>query len=155
MISSECPGELLRAADLQLHTTRTDTMPGVVVRGMAGGVPAVVSRVGGLPEIVTREVGRQVPLTAAAIAAAIVELARDDALRIRLGRAARTPSLERFEAGGWVARLREVYESALAHPVGTGTRWRVLRAGRPPRGPTGRRHVPQRPGAAHRYTPAP
>jgi glycosyltransferase involved in cell wall biosynthesis len=116
------PGELLQAADLQLHTTRTDTMPSVVVRGMAVGVPAIVSRVGGLPEIVTRDVGRQVPLTAAAIADAIVEIAGDDALRARLGRAARARYLERFEAVGWAGRLREVYESALGAPVSAHSR---------------------------------
>ncbi|GAA1836786.1 hypothetical protein GCM10009836_14160 [Pseudonocardia ailaonensis] len=114
------PAALLPAADLQLHVTRADTMPAVVAHGLAAGIPAVVSRVGGLPEIVTRETGRLVPLDPSAIAEGIVELAGDAGLRERLGRAARARFLERFEAGGWAVRLREVYDGVVDHD-GAGT----------------------------------
>ncbi|GAA4553117.1 glycosyltransferase family 4 protein [Pseudonocardia xishanensis] len=107
------PPALLQAADVQVHVTRTDVMPSAVVRGLAAGIPVVTSRVGGLPEIVTRETGRQVPLTAQAVAEALTELASDATLRARLGTAARTRFEERFEAGGWAARLRALYDSTL------------------------------------------
>jgi glycosyltransferase involved in cell wall biosynthesis len=106
------PAALLQAADLQVHVTRTDVMPTAAVRGLAAGIPAVTSRIGGLPEIVTRETGRTVPLAAAAIADAVTELASDAALRERLGRAARARYLDRFEAVGWAERLRDLYAAA-------------------------------------------
>ncbi|MCW0216365.1 MAG: glycosyltransferase [Pseudonocardia sp.] len=108
------PTGMLAAADLQLHTTRTDGMPSAVVRGLAAGVPAIVTRVGGLPEIVTRETGVVVPLDVGSITAALQRLGADDALRERMGRAARERYLERFEAVGWARRLREVYDTVLA-----------------------------------------
>jgi len=107
------PAALLQAADVQVHVTRTDVMPSVVVRGLAAGIPAVTSRVGGLPEIVTRETGRLVPLEAAAVAEALAELALDADLRARLGAAARARFLDRFEADGWAARLRAVYDATV------------------------------------------
>lgn len=105
------PAALLQAADLQVHVTRTDVMPTAAVRGLAAGIPAVTSRTGGLPEIVTRETGRTVPLDADAVAEAVAELAADPGLRGRLGEAARARYLDRFEAGGWAERLCELYAS--------------------------------------------
>jgi glycosyltransferase involved in cell wall biosynthesis len=107
------PAGMLPAADLQLHTTRADAMPSTVVRGLAAGVPAIVTRVGGLPEIVTRDTGVVVPLDAGAITEAMIRLGRDDALRAEMGRAARARYLERFEAVGWAKRLRKVYDAVL------------------------------------------
>jgi hypothetical protein len=40
----------------------------------------------------------------------VQKLADDPALRARLGAAGRAVFLERFEATGWVRRLREVYD---------------------------------------------
>lgn len=106
------PATLLQAADLQVHVTRTDVMPTAAVRGLAAGIPAVTSRIGGLPEIVTRETGRTVPLAAGAVAEAVTELVGDADLRSRLGRAARARYLDRFEADGWAGRLHDLYRAA-------------------------------------------
>nr|WP_222131790.1 glycosyltransferase family 4 protein [Pseudonocardia sp. C8] len=109
------PVELLRAADVQLHTTRDDTMPRALVLGQGTGTPAVATRVGGIPEIVTRETGALTPVSSSPIADELVRMVRDPELRARRGTAARARFLDRFEASGWAARLRDVYRSALGY----------------------------------------
>ncbi|MDQ4119728.1 MAG: glycosyltransferase family 4 protein [Actinomycetota bacterium] len=107
------PVDLLRAADIQLHTTRADTMPRSLVLGQGTGTPAVATRVGGIPEIVTRDTGALVPMDASRVADELVRLVRDPERRRRQGEAARARFLQRFEAGVWVEQLGEIYRSAL------------------------------------------
>ena len=109
------PVELLRASDIQLHTTRHDTMPRMLVLGQGTGTPAVATRVGGIPEIVTRETGALTPVSSSRIADELVRMARDPELRSRRGAAARRRFLDRFEASRWAVQLGEVYHSALGH----------------------------------------
>lgn len=109
------PVELLRAADVQLHTTRHDTMPRMLVLEHGTGTPAVATRVGGIPEIVTRHTGALAPVVSSRIADELVRLTRDPELRARYGAAARQRFLDRFEASGWAAQLGDVYRSALGH----------------------------------------
>ncbi|MEU6697192.1 glycosyltransferase family 4 protein [Pseudonocardia sp. NPDC046786] len=107
--------ELLQVADVQLHTSRHDTMPRRLVLGHGTGTPAVATRVGGIPEIVTRETGALTPVSASRIAEELVRMARDPQLRARRGAAARARFLDRFEASVWARALDEVYRSALGH----------------------------------------
>ncbi|MGI9003047.1 MAG: glycosyltransferase [Pseudonocardia sp.] len=107
------PTGLLAAADLALHTSRSGAVPTALLRAMAAGVPAVATRVPGVPEIVTTATGVLVPLNSGRIADALVGLAEDADLRERLGAAARARFLANFEAVGWARRLRDVYESVL------------------------------------------
>lgn len=109
------PVALLRAADVQLHTTRHDTMPRVLVLGQGTGTPAVATRVGGIPEIVTRDTGALTPVVPSRIADELVRMVRDPQLRARRGTAARARFLARFDAGGWAGQLGAVYRSALGH----------------------------------------
>lgn len=109
------PLPLLRAADVQLHTTRHDTMPRVLVLGQGTGTPAVATRVGGIPEIVTRDTGALTPVSSSRIADELVRMVRDPQLRARRGEAARRRFLERFEAAGWAGMLADVYRNALGH----------------------------------------
>jgi hypothetical protein len=109
------PVALLRAADVQLHTTRHDTMPRMLVLGHGTGTPAVATRVGGIPEIVTRHTGALAPVASSRIADELVRLTRDPELRARCGAAARQRFLDRFEASGWAAQLGDVYRSALGY----------------------------------------
>jgi len=107
------PAGLLAAADMFVHISRAGALPTAVLRAMAAGLPVIATRVGGVPEIVTSGTGILVPQTAGPITDALVTLT-DDALRGRLGAAARARFLDRFEAVGWARRLREVYEGVLA-----------------------------------------
>jgi glycosyltransferase involved in cell wall biosynthesis len=120
--------DVIGAADVFLHTTRSATLPLPLIRAHALGVPAVASHVGGIPEIVTRGTGLLVPLDAHPIADAVVRLASDPGLRTRLAKGARGHYLANFEARGWAVRLRGVYDEVLARvpaepvarPVGSG-----------------------------------
>lgn len=105
---------LLGAADLVLHTTRSDALPVTLLQSLAVGVPAVASNVGGIPEIVTPHTGVLVPLDADRIADAVARLAGDPARRARLGAAARDRFRSEFEAGVWARRLAAVYAEVLA-----------------------------------------
>ncbi|MFB9384927.1 glycosyltransferase [Pseudonocardia petroleophila] len=105
---------LLGSADLVLHTSASGALPTALLRAMAAGVPAVATRVGGVPEIVSADTGVLVPLQPGPIADAIVALAADPARRERLGTAARRRYLAEFEAVGWAQRLRTLYDGVLA-----------------------------------------
>lgn len=107
---ADLPG-LLGAADIVVHTTRSDALPGSLLQTLAVGVPAVASNVGGIPEIVTPDTGLLVPLDAYRIADALARLADDPARREQLGRGARARFVAEFEAGVWARRLSEVYEA--------------------------------------------
>ncbi|WP_219416034.1 glycosyltransferase [Pseudonocardia nigra] len=109
---------LLAAADLVLHTSRADALPTTLIHALSVGTPVIATDVGGIPDIVGHRVaGLLAPTDPEAIAAAVVELVQDASLRALLGKAGRERFVERFEATGWVRRLRAVYESALRSEV--------------------------------------
>ena len=107
------PAQLLAAADIALHTASSGALPTTLLRAMAAGKPAIATRVGGVPEIVTGKTGILVPLDAVRIADALVTLAEDTDRRKTMGDAARERFLAEFEAVGWARRLKKVYESVL------------------------------------------
>ena len=88
---------------------------GGFARSVAQGSVDVASRVGGLPEVVRdRETGLLVDNAAAAVAAAIGELAHDPALARRLGQAGRRAVIENFTLDHMVRRTMEVYQKVLS-----------------------------------------
>ena len=105
--------ELLRAADLVLHTSLADALPTALMHALAVGTPVVATRVGGIPDIVTPDVGTLVATDPVQIADAVRALAADPAVRAAMSSAARARFLQRFEATGWAQRLRGVYEQVL------------------------------------------
>jgi glycosyltransferase involved in cell wall biosynthesis len=80
----------LAAADVVAVPSRNEGMGRVIVEAMALGLPVVATTVGGIPDVVTDgECGRLVePEDVDALAAALIELGRDPALRRKLGEAA-------------------------------------------------------------------
>jgi glycosyltransferase involved in cell wall biosynthesis len=93
----------------------------VAIEAMAAGVPIVVSRIGGLPEIVIDgESGILAePGDAAGLADALDRLAADPELRARLGAGARARVRE-FSAATVVPRYEQAYARALATRGGAG-----------------------------------
>jgi glycosyltransferase involved in cell wall biosynthesis len=86
--------ELLAAADVLVLTSRFEGLPMAILRGMAAGLPVVATAVDGTPEAVEHgKTGLLVPPGRAdEVAAALIRLARDPALRRRMGRAGRARS---------------------------------------------------------------
>jgi glycosyltransferase involved in cell wall biosynthesis len=105
---------LLAAADVCAAPSRNEGMGRSLVEAMALGVPVVASAVGGIPAVVgDDEVGRLVPPDdAEALAAALLELAEDRALRAKLGEAARVRA-RRFSTAMAEARMLALYAGLL------------------------------------------
>jgi glycosyltransferase involved in cell wall biosynthesis len=93
-----------------------DGLPNIVLEAMASGTPLISTPAGGIASVVRdRHTGVIVPeRSGAELAAAILTLARDPEMRVRLGEAARASAVARF---GWeivAARFEEAYDRALA-----------------------------------------
>ena len=105
----------LGGCDIYVNTSISEGISLTILEGMAAGLPAVVTAVGGTPEIVDSTCGVLVPARdAAALADAIRPLATDSALRERLGRAARERVLSQFTLDRMVDSYARMYEE-LSH----------------------------------------
>ncbi|HEX6729889.1 MAG TPA: glycosyltransferase family 4 protein [Pyrinomonadaceae bacterium] len=72
--------------DVFVLPSLTEGTPNVIIEAMAHGKPIIANAVGGVPDLVTEEVGILVPLDdVKALAAAMARLAGDDDLRHRMG----------------------------------------------------------------------
>lgn len=106
---------VIGAADVfVMPSRRREGLPRAVIEAMMQGVPAVVSDVGGMPELVEHGVSGLVvpPGEAPALAGALAELARDAACRRTMGAAARARMQRDFhidrtvrETLAWYAQL--------------------------------------------------
>lgn len=107
--------DLLDAADLVVHPSREDALPTALLQALAAGRPVIATRVGGIPEIVTPDVGLLVePGDVPALSAALRKLAGDPARRARLGAAAAARYAACFTVNRWGLRLRRLYEEVRA-----------------------------------------
>ncbi|GMU92769.1 MAG: glycosyl transferase [Candidatus Hydrogenedentota bacterium] len=104
--------DLMAAMDICVAPSVNEGMGRVVLEAAGGGVPVVASEVGGIPEVVCDGVtGLLVrPRDATAIAAAVLALLDDAALRERMGRAARE-FVRRYSVERMVARIEGLYDS--------------------------------------------
>lgn len=113
--------DIFRRAHILLHTKYNDPCPGVVLEGLASGLPVVYSSSGGVPELVGGDAGvgvpaelswdRDIPPNPAALA--------DGVLMVRqhyrhYADAARQRAVDRFDVRPWLARHAQVFE-ALVH----------------------------------------
>ncbi|HEX2994061.1 MAG TPA: glycosyltransferase family 4 protein [Anaerolineales bacterium] len=103
--------DLMTHADIFVMSSRSEGMPMALLEAMGSGLPVVVTRVGGLGEVV--EDGSQGVLVPAEdpqkLAEAILELLRDSALRSRMGGNAR----RRIEENYTVERMCRQYEKVI------------------------------------------
>jgi glycosyltransferase involved in cell wall biosynthesis len=111
-----------------LDEKRHDGLPVAILEAMAAGLPVVSTPVGGIPEVVAcGENGVLVPMgDDAALAAALSELLRDEALRRRLGVAARETAVRRFDLrasarrlAGWIQERRPCSSRSSVARLGT------------------------------------
>lgn len=107
--------QVLNELSLLVHAARQEPLGRVLLEAAAAGTPVVATNVGGTPEIFPPEcdAARLVPSAdPEALAGAIAALMDDDAMRIRMGTAARRRAEAAFSAEqatkGLVAHYREV-----------------------------------------------
>jgi glycosyltransferase involved in cell wall biosynthesis len=107
-------GAYAAAAVLAMPSRWAEPQGLVAIEAMASGTPVVASAVGGLAELVTPDVGLQVPPgDADALARALDALLADPGLRARMGRAGRARAAG-FTAAAVVPQVVAAYERARA-----------------------------------------
>jgi glycosyltransferase involved in cell wall biosynthesis len=106
---------ILAGCDALVHPSLDDAFPTVLLEAMAGGLPVVATRVGGIPEIVTDgETGFLVaPGDTASLADGIDRLLADRERMRRMGERATEIAVTRFSTAAWVSRLTAVYDEVL------------------------------------------
>ena len=108
--------DFFAAVDLFVLPSHQEAMPLVVLQAMAAGLPAIATRVGGLPEAIEDGVSGLLiaPTAPAEIAGALTRLAGDPRLRSELGRGARQRVRERFAVDRMIDSVAALY----AEPAG-------------------------------------
>ena len=106
----------LAALDVFVLSSLWESLPIGVLEAMAVGVPVVATNTGGVPEaVLDGETGLLVPpADPAALAAAIMRMAGDAALRERLGAAGRAHCAARFSMAAMVEGIEAAYRRARA-----------------------------------------
>lgn len=101
---------LLDATTVAVLTSRHEGLPRAVVEALAAGVPAVATAVDGTPEVVHPGVNGflAAPGDVEGLAAAVLRLLEDPALRERCSRGARA-GLDEFDIDAMVRRQEELY----------------------------------------------
>jgi len=107
--------QILAATDVFAFPTRAEGLPGALAEAMAAGLPCVATNISGNDELIRDGAnGILVPVgDSPAMANAILQLAADDQLRRRLGKAARA-SLEPFSLEHQVQRVLGYYDDLLS-----------------------------------------
>lgn len=107
--------DFLRKLDVLVLPSHTEGTPNIIVEAMSQGVPVIASAVGGIPDMLGDDAGLLVPVgDAAALAAAMLLLAGDPALRARMGRAARGRYERVFSPEVVTPLLLQTYEKLIA-----------------------------------------
>ena len=104
--------ELLAGADLLVHASQWEGLPRAAVQSLLMKVPVISFDIDGAPEVVVPdETGCLVPLNdLPALTAAIVELAKDESLRTRLGKRGRERCLQQFDHNVMVDHIESLYQ---------------------------------------------
>ena len=112
--------EWFGAMDAFVMPSLSEGLPLSLLEAMAAGLPSVITRVGGMPEVVRDgETGLIVsPGDVAALADRIAFLLGDAGLAVKIGSAARDRVLDQFTVDRMAADYRDLYDQAIGGATG-------------------------------------
>lgn len=108
--------DILASCDIAVLPSKTEGLPNAVLEYMASGLPTIVSRVGGNPELVEDGVtGLLVPpQDSDALGDALLRLLRDEELATRIAANGRRMATQHFSFDRLVREIDELYSELLA-----------------------------------------
>ncbi len=111
--------QLLAASDIFALASMWEGNPLSVMEAMAAGLPAVVTAVGGVPELVTHEKHGLIvpPGDAAVLSAVMLRIANDPAMRRAMGIAAAKRAQTEFDDRNMVEAYESLYDQLLSVPA--------------------------------------
>ena len=106
---------ILGATDVLLQPSYVDAFPTTLLQAMQASVPVVATAVGGIPEILSPGAGVLIPPPSEPdrVAAGLVPLLQDPALRRQVGKGGMQHFRQRFSEQSWMTGTRAVYEQVL------------------------------------------
>lgn len=104
-------GDVWNVVDIHAHASHLDSAPNAIIEGMSVGKPAVVTDVGGIPDLVGHgETGLVVPTRdAEALAKGICDYLENDSFAKQMGEAARKRYLERYTPEIMTGRHQDLF----------------------------------------------
>jgi glycosyltransferase involved in cell wall biosynthesis len=127
---SDQPERYMAASDVFCLPSHREGFGAVIIEAAAAGLPAIGSRIYGVVDAIEHDrTGLLVSPASSELAAAMEELADDDALRARLGAAARDRALRQFSKESVTSAFLAFYERILRpekpaiHPEPSGARF--------------------------------
>lgn len=110
-VKGEEKNRLLRQSDVFVLPSYCEGLPIALLEAMAWGVPAVATRVGGIPDVIEDRVNGLLVDAGepSALARAIVDLLADDALRRAVREAAHRDVATRYRVDAVIAELETLY----------------------------------------------
>ncbi|HLN03146.1 MAG TPA: glycosyltransferase [Bryobacteraceae bacterium] len=112
------PADAMRSLDILVHaSTKPEPFGMAIIEGMACGKAVIASQAGGADELFADGINAlgHAPGDFRQLARQIEKLARDEQLRLRLGRAARAAAEEGFQGHRLAAELVPLYERIADH----------------------------------------
>ncbi|MCC6790806.1 MAG: glycosyltransferase family 4 protein [Thermomicrobiales bacterium] len=117
---------LLPAFDVFVLPSRKEGLPLALLEAMDAGLPVVVTRVGGMPEVVTNDCGFVVAgESASELGEALLTLIEDPATARRLGLAAHNRVRSHFSEGEMLASIAAEYAAAMRSIAAESIPWNV------------------------------
>lgn len=113
-IDSQTRDKLLANIDVFVLPSYNEGLPMALLEAMGWGLPAIVTPVGGIPELITSTLNGLLvtPGDIQQLSSAMEELIENDSLRVSLGNAARE-TVTPFDVKTYCSQLNEIYHSVL------------------------------------------
>jgi glycosyltransferase involved in cell wall biosynthesis len=107
---------LIAEADIMVMPSQRESFGVAALEAVAAGLPVIATRVGGIPEIVENETNGLLiePGDEKALTEAIIRLAENPDLRIKMGEAGRKIAKERFDFENCLDMMEDVYRRVRA-----------------------------------------